>query len=105
MILLAMKEFPKSPNGKLTADLAINCVNIRTTELYPFGSCRERDFLYFFSMATSFTEPALGAGRVSAKNIDMIIGNGYMKDHAEINALNILREYEKIKKLYEALYC
>lgn len=89
-------------NGKL-ADLVINCVNVPDTELASILMCRERGKVYFFSMATSFTKAALGAEGV-AKDIDMIIGNGYAKGHAEL-ALNILRESKKIRDLYEAIYC
>jgi len=53
-------------------------------------------------MATSFTKAALGAEGVG-KDIDMIIGNGYARGHAEIT-LNILRESTKIRTLYEKLY-
>ena len=59
--------------------------------------------IYFFSMATSFTKAALGAEGVG-RDVDMLIGNGYAKDHAEI-ALNILRESKIIRELYETTYC
>jgi len=53
-------------------------------------------------MATSFTKAALGAEGVG-KDVNMIIGNGYAKDHADIT-LNILRESAEIRALYEKLY-
>jgi L-erythro-3,5-diaminohexanoate dehydrogenase len=53
-------------------------------------------------MATSFTKAALGAEGIG-KDITMIIGNGYAKNHAEI-ALDILRRAPKIRALYEELY-
>jgi hypothetical protein len=46
--------------------------------------------IYFFSMATSFTAAALGAEGVG-KDIEMMVGNGYARGHAE-HALNLLRE-------------
>jgi len=58
--------------------------------------------VYFFSMATSFTKSALGAEGVG-KDIDMIIGNGYTKGHAEVT-INILRESPVIRAAYEKLY-
>jgi L-erythro-3,5-diaminohexanoate dehydrogenase len=64
--------------------------------------CRDEGTVYFFSMATSFTKAALGAEGVG-KDINMIIGNGYSKGHAEIT-LNILRESPEIKRLYEKAY-
>lgn len=85
------------------ADLVINCVNIPDTELASILMCRDGGKVYFFSMATSFTKAALGAEGVG-KDIDMLIGNGYTKGHAEI-ALNVLRESRKIQNLYQALYC
>ncbi len=84
------------------ADVVINNVNIQNTEMGSILMCKDRGVVYFFSMATSFTKAALGAEGVG-KDIDMIVGNGYAKDHAEI-ALNILREDKGIRDLYESLY-
>lgn len=89
-------------DGRL-ADIVINCVNVPNTELASILMCRDRGKVYFFSMATSFTKAALGAEGVG-KDIDMIIGNGYAKGHAEM-ALNILRKSQKIRSLYESIYC
>lgn len=91
----------KITGGKM-ADLIINCVNIQNTEMASILMCKENGTVYFFSMATSFTKAALGAEGVG-KDINMIIGNGYAKDHADIT-LNILRESKEIKKMYERIY-
>jgi len=58
--------------------------------------------VYFFSMATSFTKAALGAEGVG-KDIDMIVGNGYAKGHADLT-LDIIRKSKGIKDLFEKLY-
>ena len=58
--------------------------------------------IYFFSMATSFTRAALGAEGIG-KDINMIIGNGYAKDHAKIT-IEILRESEKIRTVFEQMF-
>ena len=58
---------------------------------------RDDGIVYFFSMATSFTKAALGAEGVG-KDVTMIVGNGYTKDHAEIT-LNVLHENPKLRKL------
>ena len=63
---------------------------------------RDGGKVYFFSMATSFTKAALGAEGIG-KDVEMIIGNGYTKNHAEIT-LNILRESEKLRKLFDEKY-
>ncbi len=88
--------------GGNLADVVINCVNIPNTEMASILMTRERGVVYFFSMATSFTKAALGAEGVG-KDIDMIIGNGYMKGHAEIT-LDILRKCKIIREEYEKNY-
>ena len=88
-------------NGEL-ADVVINCVNIENTEMASILSCKEHGTVYFFSMATSFTKAALGAEGVG-KDIEMIVGNGYCKGHAEIT-LQELRECEPLRKLFQEMY-
>ena len=88
-------------NGEL-CDVVINNVNIQNTEMASILSTKDRGLVYFFSMATSFTKAALGAEGVG-KDIDMIIGNGYAHNHADI-AINIMRENVKIRKVFEELY-
>ncbi len=84
------------------ADLVINNVNIPNTEMGSILMTKDRGIVYFFSMSTSFTKAALGAEGVG-KDVDMIVGNGYARNHAAIT-LNILRESPEIRKLYEKLY-
>lgn len=88
-------------DGKL-ADVVINCVNIENTEMASILSCKDGGTVYFFSMATSFTKAALGAEGVG-KDVNMIVGNGYTKGHAEI-ALQVLRESPAIKELFSKMY-
>jgi L-erythro-3,5-diaminohexanoate dehydrogenase len=88
-------------NGKL-ADLVINCVSRQNTEMASILSCKDEGTVYFFSMATGFTKAALGAEGVG-KDVNMIIGNGYTKGHADIS-LQIFRENEGLKELYISLY-
>lgn len=89
-------------DGKL-ADLVINCVNIPNTEMASILSCKDGGTVYFFSMATSFTQAALGAEGVG-KDVNMIIGNGYSKGHAAI-ALQLMRESPELRKLFEEMFC
>lgn len=89
--------------GDRLCDLVMNNVNIPGCEMASILPCRDGGIVYFFSMATSFTKAALGAEGVG-KDVQMIIGNGYTKDHAEIT-LNILRESEFIRKVYKVRYC
>lgn len=83
-------------------DLTINCVNIPNTEMSSILPTKDTGKVYFFSMATSFTAAALGAEGVG-KDTEMLIGNGYTKNHAEI-ALQVLRENKKIKELFKKIY-
>lgn len=84
------------------ADIVINNVNIPNTEMGSILMTKNRGIVYFFSMSTSFTKAALGAEGVG-KDVDMIMGNGYAENHADIT-LNILRESPAIRNLYEKLY-
>jgi L-erythro-3,5-diaminohexanoate dehydrogenase len=88
-------------NGK-EYDVSISCVNIDSCEMSAILPVREGGIVYFFSMATSFTKAALGAEGIG-KDVTMIVGNGYAKGHAEIT-LNVLRESEKLRKLFDEKY-
>jgi L-erythro-3,5-diaminohexanoate dehydrogenase len=84
------------------ADLCINCVNIQGAEMASILPTKDGGTVYFFSMATSFTRAALGAEGIG-KDVNMIIGNGYTKDHAEITLWE-LRESPALRKLFEEQY-
>jgi len=84
------------------ADVVINCVNVQDTEMGSILATREGGRIYFFSMATSFTAAALGAEGVG-KDVEMIVGNGYAKGHAELS-LDLLRESPRLRQLFEELY-
>jgi len=88
-------------DGEL-CDLVINCVSRPNCEMSSILSCKDDGTVYYFSMATSFTKAALGAEGVG-KDVNMIIGNGYTKDHAEIS-LQIMRESEGLRELYQKIY-
>ncbi len=99
--LSCYETISKLTDGRL-ADVVINNVNIPNTEMATILMTKNRGTAFFFSMATSFTKATLGAEGVG-KDIDMIMGNGYAKDHAIIT-LDILRESPEIKKLYREMY-
>jgi L-erythro-3,5-diaminohexanoate dehydrogenase len=89
-------------NNGCEVDVAINIVNVSNTEMSTILPVKNDGTVYFFSMATSFTKAALGAEGVG-KDIAMIVGNGYTKGHAEIT-LEVLRENETLRKVFEELY-
>jgi L-erythro-3,5-diaminohexanoate dehydrogenase len=96
-----MEKIKEATEGQM-ADVTINCVNVPGTEMSCILATKPDGVIYFFSMATSFTAAALGAEGVGM-DTTMIIGNGYTKGHADI-ALNIMRESEVLRKIYEELY-
>lgn len=88
--------------GGRGCDVTINNVNVPSTEMTSILVTKGQGCVYFFSMATSFTKAALGAEGVG-KDINLIVGNGYAKGHAELT-LNILRESHEIRELFEKIY-
>ena len=91
----------EATDGELV-DVVINNVNIPNTEMGSILPTKDGGLVYFFSMATSFTKAALGAEGVG-KDVEMIVGNGYTKGHAEIS-LEILRENKHLREIFERLY-
>lgn len=83
-------------------DVVINVVNIDGTEMSSILPAREGGMVYFFSMATSFTRAALGAEGVG-KDVTMIVGNGYTRNHAEFS-LQVIRESPALRRIFETLY-
>ena len=84
-------------------DVVVNCVSQKNCEMGAIMIAKDRGKVYFFSMATSFTQAALGAEGIG-KDVDMLIGNGYCKGHAELT-LDIMREDAYLRSLYEKRYC
>ena len=83
-------------------DVSICCVNVESCEMASILPVRDNGIVYFFSMATSFTKAALGAEGVG-KDVTMIVGNGYTKDHAKIT-LQSLRENETLREYFKKKY-
>ena len=88
--------------GGRGCDVTVNNVNVPSTEITSILVTKGRGSVYFFSMATSFTKAALGAEGVG-KDINLIVGNGFAKGHANLT-LNIIRESQPIRELFEKLY-
>ncbi len=95
-------EAALAANGGKEYDISICCVNIESCEMSAILPVRDDGIVYFFSMATSFTKAALGA-EGCGKDVQMIVGNGYTKNHAEIT-LDVLRENPKIRDLFDRKY-
>jgi L-erythro-3,5-diaminohexanoate dehydrogenase len=91
----------KAARGR-EADATFSCVNVPDAELAAILATRDRGVVYFFAMSTSFTKAALGAEGVG-KDVDLFIGNGYARGHAE-HTLAMLREMPAIRSLFERRY-
>lgn len=96
--LFIHNEVSKATDGHM-ADLVINCVNVPDTEMSSILAAKDRGTVYFFSMATNFTKAALGAEGIGY-DVNMIIGNGYCKDHAELS-LNTVRRHQVLREIFE----
>ncbi|MFX1303483.1 MAG: L-erythro-3,5-diaminohexanoate dehydrogenase [Promethearchaeota archaeon] len=91
----------KVNNGK-EVDISINCLSIPNTEMSSILPVKDEGIVYFFSMATSFAKAALGAEGIG-KDVKMLIGCGYAKNHAQI-ALDLVRESNTLRKIFEEKY-
>ena len=80
-------------------DVVINVASVPGTEMASLLSVREGGTVIFFSMATSFSQAALGAEGIG-KDATLLIGNGYARDHAVLT-LNLLRSEPKLRDLLE----
>ncbi|WP_246064906.1 zinc-binding dehydrogenase [Melghirimyces algeriensis] len=96
-----LEAVTEATDGEM-ADLTINCVNVRDTELSAILATRDGGTVYFFSTAVQFTAAALGAEGVG-KDVHMMIGNGYAPGHADL-ALNTLRESSGLRAVFESRY-
>lgn len=96
-----MDAVSKLTGGRL-ADLVVNCASVPNTEMASILSVRDGGTVIFFSMATSFTTAALGAEGVG-KDVQMIVGNGYVPGHAELT-LGLLRRNDALRRLFEQRY-
>jgi L-erythro-3,5-diaminohexanoate dehydrogenase len=92
--------------GGRLADVTFSCVNVPDAEMGAILATRDGGAVYFFAMSTSFTKAALGAEGVG-KDIDLFIGNGFARGHAE-HTLAMFRdcspEMSKVRALFLARY-
>lgn len=96
-----MRTVSALTGGRL-ADLVVSCASVPNTEMASILSVRDAGTVIFFSMATSFTTAALGAEGVG-KDVQMIVGNGYVPNHAQLT-LDLLRRQPLVRQLFEEKY-
>ena len=96
-----MEKVAEETRGAL-CDLVVNCASAPNTEMATVLSVRVGGMALFFSMATSFGAATLGAEGV-AKDVTLLMGNGYVPGHAELT-LDLLRTDGRLRKLFEDRY-
>lgn len=96
-VLAAVEE---ATAGRL-CDVVISCVSVPNAEMAAILACRDGGAVLFFSMATSFSQAALGAEGVG-KDVRLFMGNGYAKGHAEL-ALDWVRRDPALRALFAEL--
>jgi L-erythro-3,5-diaminohexanoate dehydrogenase len=94
---LALREAVVAAGGP--ADVTVVCVDVPGCEGGAILSTAAKGTVVFFSMATSFSAAALGAEGLAA-DVTMLVGNGYVPGHAAY-ALDVLREYDGVRTLFE----
>lgn len=82
------------------ADITVVCVDVPGCEGGAILTTRESGTIIFFSMATSFTSAALGAEGL-ASDVTMLVGNGYVRGHADL-AVDLVRRNAGVRRLFEA---
>ena len=80
-------------------DLVVNVASVPGTEMASLLCVRDGGTVIFFSMATSFTQAALGAEGIG-KDATLLVGNGYAFGHAELT-LDLLRKEPPLRRLLE----
>jgi L-erythro-3,5-diaminohexanoate dehydrogenase len=99
---LAVRAAALAANDGREYDLVVSCVNVEGAELGAILSTIERGRVFFFAMTTHFGRAALGAEGVG-KDVDMLIGNGYARGHAELT-LELLRSDAGLRAVFERRY-
>ncbi|MGH3326304.1 MAG: hypothetical protein ACRDPT_00615, partial [Streptomycetales bacterium] len=82
------------------ADVTVVCVDVPGCEGAAILATAQGGTVVFFSMATSFPAAALAAEGLAA-DVTMIIGSGYLPDHADY-AVDLLRSEAGVRRLYDA---
>jgi len=91
----------RATDGNLL-DVVMNTTNVPGTEMSTVMAARDLGTAYSFNMATSFTAAALGAEGIG-KDVTMLIGNGYLKDHTRIS-LDFVRSDSRLMAYFEDKY-
>lgn len=81
------------------ADVTVVCTDVPGCEHPAILATRDGGTVVYFSMATSFPAAALGAEGL-ARDVTMLIGNGYQPGHAAL-ALDLIRQEPGVRALFD----
>jgi L-erythro-3,5-diaminohexanoate dehydrogenase len=99
---VAVRDAVLPHTGGEGAHLTLSCVNVPGVELSAIVATRDRGKVYYFAMSTSFTAAALGAEGIG-RDVDLYIGNGYARGHAE-HTLALVRSDKSLAALLSSRY-
>lgn len=91
----------QATNGKM-GDVVVNVASVPNTEVSAILSAKPKAKVIFFSMATSFTQVALGAEGIGA-TATLIFGNGYFANHSKVT-LDLLRKNKRLREIFHRRY-
>ena len=94
---LAVRDVVAAWTAGERCDAVVQMASLPNTEMAAILACRPRGICLYFSMATSFSQVALGAEGVGA-DVELLIGNGYVRDHA-VFALDLVRRHSGTRQL------
>ncbi len=96
---LSTFEWAQKVTSGQMMDLVINTASLEGTEMGSILAGREGGEVLFFGMNTSFQKAILGAEGVG-KNVELVIGNGFVPGHAEL-MLGLVKSHQPLKKWFE----
>lgn len=99
---LAFFDGIREATARRLCDLTINVVNQPNTEGASILATRDGGTIYFFSMATSFSQAALTAEGL-ARDVEMLVGSGYTRGWTDY-AFKLIREDPALLAHFEKRY-
>lgn len=88
----------KMTHGKLM-DVVINTASGEGTEMGSILACKDGGEVLFFGMNSSFQKAVLGAEGIG-KNVELVMGNGFVPGHAEL-MLELVKSHQPLRKWFE----
>lgn len=100
--LIAFEDLIAEKTEGYGADVVINLVNVPGTEMPSVLCTKDHGACIFFSMATDFQKASLGA-ESAVKDIQMVMGAGYVKGHAE-HVIELLKNDDELRLDFESRF-